>query len=141
MPPKALYQGLRGPLPAPSWLGGLGQVICSLCLFPHLRIGLRRGEVLEHRRPTEACPIRPLPTPQPCSAGPVDPVPAPQPSIVLCESPKPLTGPPSQAGTDGYWPSHFFLLGPLPSLMLSGDFPGLPRMSEIRRWGRGEAGE
>lgn len=45
--------------------------------------------------------------------------------VVLCESPR---QPPSSsvAGTDGSLLSHHFLLGPLPSLMLSGDFPGLP---------------
>lgn len=37
---KTFDQGLRGPLLAPSWLEGLGQVTCSLCLsFPTCESG------------------------------------------------------------------------------------------------------
>lgn len=110
-------------MPVPSWLGGLGQVTCSLCLsFPTCQSGPAGLK----------CWSTGWSIPSLIVLGPSPFYPAPTPSsliVVFCGSSQ--IGPPSPdqatqpsvAGTDGHRLSHHFLLAPCPGPMLSGDFP------------------
>lgn len=104
----------------PGW-GALGQASCSLllsfstCEFDSAWLRCRSAEGPSRHSPPHPTLFR----------GPVCHVP-PSPAfrVALCGSLE--MGQHSVAGADGRRLSHHFLLGPLPSLMLSGDFPGLP---------------
>lgn len=114
----------------PGW-GALGQVACSLflsfstCELDSTWLRCRSAEGPSRRSPPHRThclgallTVCPFPILSCCS---------------LCSL---EMGQHSVAGAAGCWLSHHFLLGPVPSSMLSGDFPGLPRTSK-QGWGWG----
>ena len=130
-PPQNLLPRTSGASACPIMAGGAwASHLSPVPQFPHLGIRLSRVGVLEPREPIEACP---LPTPPPPTQAPRAPPPPPTVLVFLVSNPHPPEGVP--LGTDGCQLIHCFLLGLSPSLMLSGDFPGLPRTPEIR-WGK-----